>query len=125
MINPAKGKEDLDLSYLREMSGDSAEFMIEMLDTLVEQIPVYIEDLQKAVDAQDWKAVSEFAHKVKPTFYYVGREDVRDFVQVIERNAKEGVNVDAIPSALAEIKAELNVILTQVAKSKAALETQI
>ena len=125
MINPAKGKEDLDLSYLREMSGDSAEFMIEMLDTLVEQIPVYIEDLQKAVDAQDWKAVSEFAHKVKPTFYYVGREDVRDFVQVIERNAKEVVNVDAIPSALAEIKAELNVILTQVAKSKAALETQI
>lgn len=125
MINPAKGKEDLDLSYLREMSGDSAEFMIEMLDTLVEQIPVYIEDLQKAVDAQDWKAVSEFAHKVKPTFYYVGREDVRDFVQVIERNAKEGVNVEAIPSALTEIKAELDVILTQVAKSKAALETQI
>lgn len=125
MIIPAKGKEDLDLSYLREMSGDSAEFMIEMLDTLVEQIPVYIEDLQRAVDAKDWKAASEFAHKVKPTFYYVGREDVRDFVQVIERNAKEVVNVDAIPSALAEIKAELNVILTQVAKSKAALETQI
>ena len=124
MINPAKGKEDLDLSYLREMSGDSAEFMIEMLDTLVEQIPLYIEDLQKAVDAQDWKAASEFAHKVKPTFYYVGREDVRDYVQVIERNAKEGINVDAIPSALAKIKEELNVILTQVAKSKAELESQ-
>ena len=80
MINLTKSKEDLDLSYLKEMSGDSAEFMIEMLDTLVEQIPLYIEDLQKAVDAEDWKAVSEFAHKVKPTFYYVGREDVRDYV---------------------------------------------
>jgi len=125
MINPAKGKEDLDLSYLREMSGDSAEFMIEMLDTLVEQIPLYIEDLQKAVDAQDWKAVSEFAHKVKPTFYYVGREDIRDYVQLIERNAKEGVNIAVIPSALAEIKQEFDVILTQVAKSKAELESQI
>ncbi len=125
MINPAKSKEDLDLSYLREMSGDSAEFMIEMLDTLVEQIPVYLDDLQKAVDAKEWKAASEFAHKVKPTFYYVGREDIRDYVQVIERNAKEEVNVDVIPSALAEIKEELKVILTQVAKSKTELEAQL
>lgn len=125
MINPAKSKEDLDLSYLREMSGDSAEFMIEMLDTLVEQIPVYLEDLQRAVDAKDWKAASEFAHKVKPTFYYVGREDIRDYMQVIERNAKEEVNVEVIPSALAEIKTELNVILQQVAKSKTELEAQL
>ncbi|MFN0292685.1 Hpt domain-containing protein [Pedobacter helvus] len=125
MINLTKSKEDLDLSYLKEMSGDSAEFMIEMLDTLVEQIPLYIEDLQKAVDAEDWKAVSEFAHKVKPTFYYVGREDVRDYVQVIERNAKEGVDLAIIPSALAEIKAELAVVLAQVAKSRTALERQL
>lgn len=122
MINPAKSNEDLDLSYLREMSGDSKEFMIEMLDTLVVQIPIYLEDLQKAVDAKDWKAASEFAHKVKPTFYYVGREDIRDYVQVIERNAKEEVNVDMIPAALVEIKQELNIILTQVEKSKAELE---
>ncbi|SOD11411.1 Hpt domain-containing protein [Pedobacter xixiisoli] len=125
MINPAKSNEDLDLSYLREMSGDSAEFMIEMLDTLVEQIPIYLEDLQKAVDAKDWKAASEFAHKVKPTFYYVGREDIRDYVQVIERNAKEGIDVEKIPAALVEIKQELNIILTQVAKSKTELEAQL
>jgi len=125
MIDPAKSKEDLDLSYLREMSGDSAEFMIEMLDTLVEQIPLYLEDLQRAVDAKDWKAASEFAHKVKPTFYYVGREDIRDYVQVIERNAKESVDVEIIPSALSEIKAELAIILTQVAKSRAELEARL
>lgn len=125
MIDPVKSKADLDLSYLKEMSGDSAEFMIEMLDTLVEQIPMYLDDLQKAVDAKDWKAASEFAHKVKPTFYYVGRDDMRDYMQVIERNAKEGVNLEAIPAALTEIKAELNVILAQVAKSRSELESQL
>jgi len=125
MINPAKSKEDLDLSYLKEMSGDSAEFMIEMLDTLVEQIPMYLDDLQRAVDAKEWKAVSEFAHKVKPTFYYVGREDIRDYMQVIERNAKEEVNVAIIPGAMKEIKQELEIILAQVAKSRVELETQL
>ncbi|WP_461790154.1 Hpt domain-containing protein [Pedobacter sp.] len=107
MIDPIKSKADLDLSYLKEMSGDSAEFMIEMLDTLVEQIPMYLDDLQNAVDAKDWKAASEFAHKVKPTFYYVGRDDLRDYMQLIERNAKEGVNLEGIPASLAEVKAEL------------------
>jgi HPt (histidine-containing phosphotransfer) domain-containing protein len=125
MINPLKSKEDLDLSYIREMSGNSAEFMIEMLDTLVEQIPVYLTDLQKAVETEDWKATSEFAHKVKPTFYYVGREDIRDYMQVIERNAKEGKNLTAIPGALADIMQELNVVFEQVAKSKAALQKQL
>jgi HPt (histidine-containing phosphotransfer) domain-containing protein len=125
MIDPVKSKADLDLSYLKEMSGDSAEFMIEMLDTLVEQIPMYLDDLQKAVDAKEWKAASEFAHKVKPTFYYVGRDDMRDYMQVIERNAKEGVNLEAIPAALTEIKAELTVILAQVAKSRSELESQL
>lgn len=124
MINPAKSHADLDLSYLREMSGDSVEFMIEMLDTLVEQIPVYLGDLQKAVDAGDWKSAAEFAHKVKPTFYYVGRDDMRDYMQVIERNAKELNSVESIPAALAEIKTELGNLFAQVAKSKANLETQ-
>ena len=33
MIDENKNEQPLDLSYLREMSGDSADFMIEMLET--------------------------------------------------------------------------------------------
>lgn len=125
MINPAKGKANLDLSYLKEMSGDSADFMIEMLDTLVVQIPLYLEDLINAVAAKDWKATSGFAHKLKPTFYYMGREDIRDYVQVIEANAKELVNLADIPIAVSEIKEELKNILVQVAKAKEELQQQL
>lgn len=125
MIDPTKSKADLDLSYLKEMSGDSADFMIEMLDTLVVQIPIYLEDLNNAVIAKDWKTTSGFAHKLKPTFYYVGREDIRDCVQVIETNAKELVNLSEIPIAVAEIKEELKNILVQVAKAKEELQQQL
>ena len=125
MINPAKSKADLDLSYLKEMSGESADFMIEMLDTLAVQIPLYLDDLLNAVAAKDWKATAGFAHKLKPTFYYVGREDVRDYIQVIENNAKELVNLDRMPDALQEIKQELQHILVQVAKAKDELTQQL
>ena len=125
MIDPAKSNQDLDLSYLVEMSGNSPDFMIEMLDTLVAQIPLYLADVQNAAAAEDWKATSGFAHKLKPTFYYVGREDVRDYVQVIETNAKELKNLDNITKALNEIKVELDRILVQVAKAKAELEKKL
>ena len=125
MIDPAKSNADLDLSYLKEMSGDSADFMIEMLDTLAVQIPLYLDDLLNAVAAKDWKATAGFAHKLKPTFYYVGREDVRDYIQVIENNAKELNNLDTMPSALQEIKQELQHILVQVAGAKNELTKQL
>lgn len=125
MIDPAKSSTDLDLSYLREMSGDSIEFMIEMLDTMAEQIPIYLTDLQNAVDEKNWKMAAEFAHKVKPTFYYVGREDMRDYMQVIERNAKELVSLENIPAALAEIRQETTHLMEQVARSKADLQSQL
>ena len=99
--------------------------MIEMLDTLAVQIPLYLDDLLNAVAAKDWKATAGFAHKLKPTFYYVGREDVRDYIQVIENNAKELVNLDRMPDALQEIKQELQHILVQVAKAKDELTQQL
>jgi HPt (histidine-containing phosphotransfer) domain-containing protein len=125
MINPEKSNSALDLAYLREMSGDSADFMIEMLDTMMVQIPLYLADVQKAVDAKDWTQAGAFAHKVKPTFYYVGRDDLRDYMQWIERSCKDGVNLAQIPSALAEVSQEMNHVMAQVADAKAKLEAQL
>lgn len=122
MIDAVKNEVDLDLSYLREMSGNSADFIIEMLDVLSTQIPIYLDDLAKAVDAKDWKATSGYAHKLKPTFCYVGREDLRDYIQVIEDNAKGLINLDNIPEAITVIREELKQILVQVQKAKADLE---
>ena len=118
MINSDKSTADLDLAYLREMSGDSPDFMIEMLDTMMVQIPIYLADLQGAVDAKSWKLASEFAHKVKPTFYYVGRDDMRDYMQQIERNCKESINLDKVPSALDEINEEMKRLLVQIEETK-------
>lgn len=118
MIDHSKDQQPLDLSYLKDMAGDSPEFMIEMLDTFVEQIPNYMEDLEKAIESRYWKSASEFAHKLKPTFYYVGREDVRDHVQEMEINAREQVNLEGVVKSFEEIKAFLPVLFTQIAKAK-------
>lgn len=67
MIDEEKNNSPLDLSYLSDMSGDSAEFMIEMIDMFKVQTPLYIADLEQSFEAQDWEKVAGYAHKIKPT----------------------------------------------------------
>ena len=122
MIDPNKNNEPLDLSYLREMSGDNAEFIIEMIDVFKEQTPIYMADLADAVSKQDWVRVSGCAHKIKPTFAYLGREDAKQHMQEMEQAAREG-NVDgvAIASAYTEIAAFMDVLYRQLEDARAKL----
>lgn len=122
MINVNKNDEPLDLSYLREMSDDNAEFIIEMIDLFKVQTPVYLSELESAVADKNWPLVSTCAHKMKPTFAYVGREDAKLHMQMIEHNARELVNVDDLPQACAEVVEFVQVLYKQLDLAKADLE---
>ena len=125
MIDHNKNNEPLDLSYLSDMSGGSAEFMIEMLVVFQTQTPLYMDELEQAVLAKDWKKTAESAHKIKPTFYYVGRPDVRDHMQEMETNARELQNVDNIANTFAETKAFVEILYQQLEDAKRELEKAI
>jgi hypothetical protein len=121
MIDQNKNNQPLDLSYLREMSGDGIDFMLEMLDAFLKQTPLYMADLASAIAAEDWKATSEAAHKIKPTFYYVGREDARDHMQIMERNARDLTDLQNIPRDFAEAQEFVEILYRQLAEAKAEL----
>jgi HPt (histidine-containing phosphotransfer) domain-containing protein len=79
----------IDLSYLIEMLGNNRTFIIEFFDTFSEQTPLYLEELDTALIKHDWERVADCAHKIKPTFGYFGRNDIRDLVQDIELSARQ------------------------------------
>lgn len=108
----------LDLSYLVEMVGHDPEFMIEIFETFIEQTPFYVAELEDALYQQNWKKVADCAHKIKPTFTYVGRTDVREFVHSIERSARELVDLDKLPEKVKELQALLEKIYIQIEGSK-------
>lgn len=122
MISEQKNNEPLDLSYLKDMCGDSPEFIIEMIDLFKVQTPVYIEELQQALAEKDWVKVSASAHKVKPTFVYVGREDAKEFMQEIEHNAREQKDLDQIPGQISQVVAFTEVLYKQLDAARADLE---
>jgi HPt (histidine-containing phosphotransfer) domain-containing protein len=125
MLDIEKNNKPLDLSYLSEMSGDSPEFMVEMIDMFKQQTPVYISELKKAITDQNWQQVYSCAHKVKPTFAYIGREDAKEHMQLIEHHARDQDNIAIIPSLFEEINAFIPVLNTQLDDAKVLLESRI
>jgi len=125
MIDFEKNNAPLDLSYLRDMSGDSAEFMIEMIDMFKQQTPLYMEELQQAVSEKNWPKVSSCAHKIKPTFSYVGREDAKSHMQMMEQNARDLNKVDELPNAFTEVNDFVQILYKQLDEAKALLKEKL
>jgi HPt (histidine-containing phosphotransfer) domain-containing protein len=121
MIDNNINNQPLDLAYLREMSGDSTDFILEMLEAFQMQTPIYMADLEKAIADQNWKSTSEFSHKIKPTFHYVGRDDLKELMQTIERSSREGVNIEQIPDHFATAKRLVARLYEQLEEAKAGL----
>ena len=125
MLNEEKNNIPLDLSYLRDMSGDSAEFMVEMIDMFKQQTPIYMADLKQAIVDQDWPRVSSCAHKIKPTFSYIGREDAKMHMQVMEDDAREQKNLEQLSLKFTEINDFIEVLNKQLDEAKADLDKSI
>jgi|SRR6476661_4914673 len=89
-------KTDIDLSYLREVVSGNTEFMIEMIDIFLDQTPGFVDDLTKAIEEKDWPKVALVAHKLKPTFSFMGIASANELMEDIERDARDQTNLDEV-----------------------------
>ncbi|ADY52654.1 Hpt domain protein [Pseudopedobacter saltans DSM 12145] len=86
----------IDLSYLDEVAGGNAEFLVEMIDIFLQQTPKYVNDLKLAIDEKNWKGIAETAHKIKPTLTFIGLLKEQEEMANIERQARSEENYEGI-----------------------------
>lgn len=79
----------INLSYLRDLSGDDSEFIIDILNTFLEENPKDLEATQVAINSGDVVQVGKLAHKMKSSFQMLGLEEIRALAFKIEQNAKK------------------------------------
>lgn len=120
-----KDSHPLDLSYLIKMVGHNPTFMIEVFDTFIDQTPVYLTELDSALASKDWDMVANSIHKIKPTFSYIGRDDIKDFVQEIEQNARNKENVEEIPANVSRLKDLLQHVYAQLEEAKKDIQAKL
>lgn len=107
------------------MVGHNPEFIIEVFDTFIEQTPFYLAELEDALSVKDWDKVGDCAHKIKPTFSYIGRNDVKEFMQAVEHHARERTAVEQIPNDIEHLKNLLTGIYAQLEDAKKNLKPKL
>jgi len=115
----------IDLSYLRDVSSGSNEFMIEMIELFLQQTPAYFEQLNQFIAEENWTRVAEIAHKIKPTLAFMGADAAKDSMAEIEGNARSLTNTDSIAPSFKSLyifSEVLYIKLTEVKKELAQVD---
>jgi len=84
----------IDLSYLEEVTGGSEEIIKEMLELFLMDTPAQISLIMKNCERKNWDVVRAEAHKLKPSFLYVGLSEAHKKLGELEANARNRVDLE-------------------------------
>lgn len=108
----------IDLTYLKQLSNGSNEFINEMITVFIEQTPVEISNLEKYASAKDWKSLRAIAHKMKPSFTFMGIKELESIIKQLEEYAANETNLELIPDLISKIKNICNEAIKELALEK-------
>lgn len=99
-----KSIKHIDLTYLKQLSNGSNEFITEMITVFIEQTPIEIGNLEKYLNSKDWKSLRSTAHKMKPSFSFMGIKELESVIKLVEEYAANETNLDLLPGMIEKIK---------------------
>ncbi len=102
-------KKLLDLETALERLGGDKEFLIELLQELLQQVEEELPKLKKAIEEQNYDEVRSMAHGLKGAAANLGADKAMEVFLKLEMMGKEQ-NLDGAPEALEEAQ-RLNVEL--------------
>ena len=104
----------VDLEYLKEISDGDDEFLRDLLESFVNQTPEMVTGLIRFIKEEDWESAAKRAHKLKPTFEYVGLIAIRDNMEFIEKTIKNDGDISKIQGMTLAMKPEIESAIDEV-----------
>ncbi len=104
----------INLSYLKQISDGNDEFIIEMIEIFLNKTPLALEEMNEHFKQRNWEELRQIAHRIKPSFTYIGLHDIQKALGEIERltldTPEEPKNVDVL---LTQVQNVSNSIFSQ------------
>lgn len=111
-------KKHIDLDYLKQISNGSNEFIYQMISVFSEEIPVEIENIEKHLENKDWKSLRATAHKMKPSYSFMGVKELEDLVHSVEEFSSTETNLDQLPGLVARIRSITAEVIEELKEEK-------
>ncbi|PJE46388.1 MAG: hypothetical protein CUR34_10465 [Sediminibacterium sp.] len=98
-LNTGESNQKLyDLSAIQGIDLDDTAFLIEIITIFIKNSTIDIDNLLKAIEANQHNDVFQLAHRMKSSIYSLGIKQAYKIVESIEFYAKTGEQTDKIPN---------------------------
>ncbi len=94
----------IDLSYLKQIGGDNPAFIMQMIEMFLQKTPEALEEMNEKFKAQSWEDLRNVAHRIKPSYTYIGLGEIHKMLAVIEDNSSTKTNLDSLPELLNNVE---------------------
>ena len=99
-INADLSRGKIDLTYLKQIADGNAGFIIEMIEMFLNNTPEALEKLNENFKKQNWEELKQIAHRIKPSYAYMGLPDVQKMLAEIEMCSDSQSGLDKIPELI-------------------------
>lgn len=94
----------INTNHLNSLSRGNTSFIKEIVTIFLEQNPIEIMELEKAIEFKDYDAIRSIAHKMKTSVGFIGLEQLLEPLNQIETLAIENSNIMGIQPLFEYIK---------------------
>ena len=102
--NDAMQGTKIDLSYLKQIGGDNPAFIMQMIEMFLQKTPVALEEMNEKFKQQNWEELKDIAHRIKPSYTYVGLGEIHKMLAEIESCSISKTNLETIPELLITVE---------------------
>jgi HPt (histidine-containing phosphotransfer) domain-containing protein len=110
------GTKRYNLSYLKEISGGDEEFILDMIQTFIENTPSEIAILRNYTKEKKWDLLGENAHRFAPSLQFLGLASMRPVINQIEDFSFGKKNLDQISALIDILDSECNLVSEELKK---------
>jgi PAS domain S-box-containing protein len=100
-----KAMKELDIAFLENLADGDKNFIREVMEIFVEDVPDDLESIERAIAKKDFDTVRQFAHKLKSSLSLTGLEKVRPGLEELEALALKKKDLAVIPKTFGKIRA--------------------
>jgi len=97
----------IDFDSLSAFTGGDRNLMKIHINTFLQFAPAQVQKLRQKLSEQNWVALGDEAHKLKPKCAYMGIRGAETLFKTIELNAKEQKELDKLPELVADAETVL------------------
>jgi HPt (histidine-containing phosphotransfer) domain-containing protein len=108
------------LEHLYDLASGDKDFIKEMIEYYLSQVPVIKQDLLRYRDQQDWFNLGEIAHKAKSSFKFMGIAQLTELAKDICRENPDEKRIHELINRIQELMVpssdELRIELSKIAE---------